>query len=45
MTQKNHRVGLLGAGYIVEAHVKAVRALPNTTLAAVCDVSKSRAAR
>jgi predicted dehydrogenase/nucleoside-diphosphate-sugar epimerase len=43
MTQKNHRVGLLGAGYIVEAHVKAVRALPNTTLAAVCDVSKSRA--
>jgi predicted dehydrogenase/nucleoside-diphosphate-sugar epimerase len=43
MTTKNHRVGLLGAGYIVEAHVKAVRALPNATLAAVCDVSKSRA--
>ncbi len=43
MTQKNHRVGLLGAGYIVEAHVKAVRALPNVTLQAVCDVSRSRA--
>ena len=43
MAQKNHRVGLLGAGYIVEAHVKAVRALPNATLAAVCDVSKTRA--
>ncbi len=43
MAQKIHRVGLLGAGYIVEAHVKAVRALPNVTLQAVCDVSKSRA--
>jgi predicted dehydrogenase/nucleoside-diphosphate-sugar epimerase len=43
MTQKNHRVGLLGAGYIVDAHVKALRALPQVTLAAVCDVSKSRA--
>jgi predicted dehydrogenase/nucleoside-diphosphate-sugar epimerase len=43
MTSKQHRVGLLGAGYIVDAHVKALRALPHVTLAAVCDVSKSRA--
>jgi predicted dehydrogenase len=40
---KEHRVGLLGAGYIVDAHVKALRALPHVKLAAVCDVSKSRA--
>jgi predicted dehydrogenase len=44
MTHKNYRVGLLGAGYILEAHVKALRALPNVTLKAVCDVSRSRAA-
>ena len=43
MTPKKHRVGLLGAGYIVDAHVKALRALPQVELAAVCDVSKSRA--
>jgi predicted dehydrogenase len=43
MTPKNHRVGLLGAGYIVDAHVKALRALPRVTLAAVCDLSKGRA--
>jgi predicted dehydrogenase/nucleoside-diphosphate-sugar epimerase len=43
MTRSNHKVGLLGAGYIVDAHVKALRALPQVTLAAVCDVSQSRA--
>ena len=26
MSQQKHRVGLLGAGYIVDAHVKALRA-------------------
>jgi predicted dehydrogenase len=44
MTHKNYRVGLLGAGYIAEAHVKALRALPNVTLKSICDVSHSRAA-
>jgi predicted dehydrogenase/nucleoside-diphosphate-sugar epimerase len=44
MTQKTYRVGLLGAGYIVEAHVKALRALPNVSLQAVCDLAPGRAA-
>ncbi len=42
MKSKKHRVGLLGAGYIVDAHVKALRGLPHVELTAVCDVSKSR---
>jgi predicted dehydrogenase len=37
------RVGLLGAGYILQAHAKAVQQLPGAHLAAVCDVSRSRA--
>jgi predicted dehydrogenase/nucleoside-diphosphate-sugar epimerase len=37
------RVGLLGAGYIAEHHAKALRALGNTRLAAVCDRSLVRA--
>lgn len=37
------RVGLLGAGYILEAHAKAVRAVPGAELVAVCDVSRRRA--
>jgi predicted dehydrogenase len=37
------RVGLLGAGYILQAHAKAVQALPGAELVAVCDVSRSRA--
>jgi len=37
------RVGLLGAGYILQAHAKAVQALPSAELVAVCDVSRSRA--
>ena len=43
MSEKKHRVGLLGAGYIVDAHVKALRALPQVELAAVCDLSRGRA--
>ena len=43
MSEKKHRVGLLGAAYIVDAHVKALRALPEVELAAVCDLSKGRA--
>lgn len=37
------RVGLLGAGYILTAHAKAVEALPGARLVAVCDVSRARA--
>ena len=37
------RVGLLGAGYIAEYHGKALRALRNAHLVAVCDRSLARA--
>ena len=45
MTSKPRRVGLLGAGYILQAHAKALKALPQqqVELAAVCDVSRGRA--
>lgn len=39
------KVGLVGAGYIVDAHIKALKALPNVEIAAVCDRSLDRAAR
>jgi predicted dehydrogenase/nucleoside-diphosphate-sugar epimerase len=39
------KVGLLGAGYIVQAHAKALAALPAVEVRAVCDVSMERAAR
>ena len=37
------RVGLLGAGYILKAHAKAVQATPRATLHAVCDLSRNLA--
>lgn len=37
------RVGLLGAGYIAKAHAKAVQALPDAELYAVCDRALGRA--
>jgi nucleoside-diphosphate-sugar epimerase/predicted dehydrogenase len=37
------KVGLLGAGYILDAHAYAVSAIPGTVLHAVCDLSRSRA--
>ncbi|MBC7756001.1 MAG: Gfo/Idh/MocA family oxidoreductase, partial [Bdellovibrio sp.] len=40
---KKIRVGLLGAGYIVDAHAKALNALPNIEITAVCDRALSRA--
>jgi predicted dehydrogenase/nucleoside-diphosphate-sugar epimerase len=43
MTTGNAKVGLLGAGYILQAHAKAVQSTPNAELYAVCDLSKSRA--
>ena len=37
------KVGLLGAGYILQAHAKALQAVASVELRAVCDVSKERA--
>jgi predicted dehydrogenase/nucleoside-diphosphate-sugar epimerase len=37
------RVGLVGAGYISEFHVRAIQRVPNTLLVGVTDVSTSRA--
>ncbi len=37
------KVGLLGAGYILDAHAYALAAVPGVALHAVCDLSRSRA--
>lgn len=37
------RVGLLGAGYILDSHAKALAAIPEVTLHAVCDTALGRA--
>ena len=37
------KVGLLGAGYILQAHAKALGAVSTVQLSAVCDLSRSRA--
>ena len=37
------KVGLLGAGYILQAHAKALQAVADVQLHAVCDLSKERA--
>ncbi len=37
------KVGLLGAGYIVQAHARALATLDAVEMTAVCDVSKERA--
>ena len=38
------RVGLLGAGYILDSHAQALLEIPDVTLHAVCDASRGRAA-
>jgi nucleoside-diphosphate-sugar epimerase/predicted dehydrogenase len=38
------KVGLLGAGYILDAHAQALAAIPGVALHAVCDVARARAA-
>jgi nucleoside-diphosphate-sugar epimerase/predicted dehydrogenase len=40
---KKLKVGLLGAGYIIDSHAKALRALPNVEIVAVCDRAIQRA--
>jgi predicted dehydrogenase/nucleoside-diphosphate-sugar epimerase len=39
------KVGLLGAGYILDSHAKALQFTPEAALHAVCDVSRGRAQR
>jgi predicted dehydrogenase/nucleoside-diphosphate-sugar epimerase len=39
------KVGLLGAGYILQAHAKALAAVDSVEIHAVCDVSQARAAQ
>lgn len=39
------KVGLLGAGYILDSHAAALAAISGVTLHAVCDVSRGRAER
>jgi predicted dehydrogenase/nucleoside-diphosphate-sugar epimerase len=36
------KVGLLGAGYISDWHLKALRAIPTVQVVAVCDLNRSR---
>ena len=38
------KVGLLGAGFILQAHARALRAVESVDLHAVCDQSQERAA-
>jgi len=38
------RVGLLGAGYILDSHARSLQAVAGVRLQAVCDVSRGRAA-
>lgn len=40
---KKLKVGLLGAGFIIDAHAKALKALPNVEITAVCDRALERA--
>lgn len=42
-TNRPTRVALVGAGFIADAHVQALRSLPNVELVAVCDAAPGRA--
>lgn len=43
MSEKRWKVGLLGAGYIIEAHAKSLHHQGNVKITAVCDQSQARA--
>ena len=45
MSVTRFKVGLLGAGYIVQAHARALAALDDVVMTAVCDLSKERASQ
>jgi predicted dehydrogenase/nucleoside-diphosphate-sugar epimerase len=38
------KVGLLGAGFILDSHARSLAAIPSVLLSAVCDLSRGRAA-
>jgi 2-alkyl-3-oxoalkanoate reductase len=40
---KNYRVGLVGAGYVSEFHIKALKRLPNVRLVGITDLDVTRA--
>jgi predicted dehydrogenase/nucleoside-diphosphate-sugar epimerase len=40
---KSYRVGLVGAGYVSEFHVKALKRLPNVRLVGITDIDSARA--
>lgn len=40
---KNYRVGLVGAGYVSEFHIKALKRLPNVRLVGITDIDVARA--
>lgn len=43
MSEKRWKVGLLGAGYIIESHAKSLNHQSNIEIVAVCDQSRERA--
>lgn len=43
MTQKRWKVGLLGAGFIIDSHAKPLKGLENVEIVAVCDRSREKA--
>lgn len=43
MNERSWKVGLLGAGYIINAHAKVLAIMPNVEIVAVCDLSRERA--
>lgn len=45
MSQETVNVALVGAGYISDYHLRALRALPNVRVTAICDVNEGRATR
>lgn len=45
MSQRNLKVALVGAGYISDYHLGALRALPGVEVTAICDLVASRAER
>ncbi len=43
MTARRWKVGLLGAGFIIDSHAKALKMLPNVDMVAVCDRARDKA--
>jgi len=43
VAQKEHRVGIVGSGFIADYHARAVKCVPHATVVAVCDLSGYRA--